>query len=230
MMPPARKIVAASTDGAAGGGAADQAEPGEQEGDDHGREHLEEALDPEVDHPPAPVLGDREVGVPAGAERGEVEAADRDGRDQEQHQDQRPLGVLAADRRPQRARDQHDPQQQADQQRDLEEAAEVDVLVAAVPEPPHAVVAELPLIASSCRAIEPSTTTTRATEQDVDAERWPAARCRRPARSQARGEPRGRDPEDAELDVPRAGDRVRQDLRQRDAVEARRPRRRSGRR
>ena len=78
MMPPPRKIVAASTDGAAGGGRADEAEPREQERDDHGREHLEEAFDPEVHDPPAPVLGDREVRVLTGAERREVEAADRD--------------------------------------------------------------------------------------------------------------------------------------------------------
>jgi hypothetical protein len=119
----------------------DEPEPRKQERDDHGGEHLEEALDPQVNDAPAPVLGDRQGRVPPDAERREVEAADRDRREQEE-QEQRPLRITALDGRPQGAADNKDPEEQANEQRDLEEPAEVDILVTAVAEPPHGVCAE----------------------------------------------------------------------------------------
>ena len=55
--------------------------------DDGGGEHFEEAFDPQVHEPPAPVLDHRVVRVLAPGERGRVEAADA-GRRQEHHRDQ----------------------------------------------------------------------------------------------------------------------------------------------
>ncbi len=115
--------------GLAGALQADQAQAREEERDHDGREHLEEAFHPEVDDPPAPVLGHGEVGVPAGAERGAVEAGNRDDRDREEHQD-RPLLVAALERRQDGAHHQEQPQEEAGEQRDLPHAPEVDVLVA----------------------------------------------------------------------------------------------------
>jgi hypothetical protein len=65
---------------ARGAGGADQLQAAEEEGDHHGGEDREEDLDPQVDHPPAPVLGHRQVGVLSDAEaryvaRGDGEAS-----------------------------------------------------------------------------------------------------------------------------------------------------------
>ena len=62
-MPPERKIAAEEHRARPPWRGVEQPEPREQERDDHGREDLEEALDPEVHHPPAPVLGHRQVRV-----------------------------------------------------------------------------------------------------------------------------------------------------------------------
>ena len=49
-----------------------------------GREQLEEALDPQVDHPEAPVVDHGEIRVRAEEERRQVEDGDRGGGVQEQ--------------------------------------------------------------------------------------------------------------------------------------------------
>ena len=56
-----------------------EAELDEQEADDGGGEDLEEAFDPQVNDPPAPVFDHRDVGVLAPHEAGAVQESDRDG-------------------------------------------------------------------------------------------------------------------------------------------------------
>ena len=71
-------------------------------------------------------------------------------------------------------------------------------------------------------AIEPTTTTSSAPNSTLTPRRW-KLRLAPPTAGrdvEARREPGGRDPEDAELRVPGPRDRVRQDRRERDAVEA----------
>ncbi len=67
-----------------GEGRADQAQAREEEGDHGGGEDLEEAFHPQVDHPPAPVFDDGQVGVLAPGQAGAVEQADGAGGQQEQ--------------------------------------------------------------------------------------------------------------------------------------------------
>jgi hypothetical protein len=50
--------------------------PGEEESDDRGGEDLEEALHPEVNHPPAPVLHHADVRMPAVHEARAIEQGD----------------------------------------------------------------------------------------------------------------------------------------------------------
>ena len=186
-------------------------------------EHLEEALDPEVDDPPPPVLGDGEVGVPAVPQRGAVENPAIASDDSRKSDRIPPLLVATPERREDRAGDQEEPEEQADEQGDLEGPAEVDVLVAAVadvePERPareHLLHAE-PL---PCHRTEHHHQ--QRPEQHVDAEplelRLAAADGRPDV--QAGRQPGGRDPEDSELEVPGAGHGVRQDGVDWDPVEA----------
>ena len=134
MMPPERKIVVENRTAAAAVGVFEQPHAGEQEGDHDGGEDLEEALDPEVHHPPPPVLGHRQVRVPVPHQAGAVEQRDRRRGEEEQAQ-QVPVRVRVAEGRPHRPGHQDQPEEQADEQEDLPEPAEVDVLVALVAEP-----------------------------------------------------------------------------------------------
>ena len=121
-------------DGAVGARGAHQAQAREDQRDDGGGEHFEEAFDPQVHQPPAPVLDHRVVGVLAPGERGGVEAADA-GRRQEHHRDQAARLRRLLQRRPQGAAEQEDPEQQADEQQDLPDAAHAGELEALVAEP-----------------------------------------------------------------------------------------------
>ena len=117
---------ALNTDPALAGGAhRHEFQPREEKRDHDGREHLEEALDPEVHDPPAPVLGHRQVGLPAVAERRDVEHSDRRRRNQE-HRQQRPLVVRLLQGGQHRADHQRPPEKE--EQQDLPESAEVDVV------------------------------------------------------------------------------------------------------
>ena len=53
-----------------------QAQAREQKSDNRGGEYFEEALDPKMDHPPAPVFNDGKVGVLSPGQAGGVEHAD----------------------------------------------------------------------------------------------------------------------------------------------------------
>ncbi len=59
-----------------GKGRTNETKTREEESDHRGGEDLEEALYPEMDHPPTPILYDRQVGVLAPGEAGAVEQAD----------------------------------------------------------------------------------------------------------------------------------------------------------
>ena len=112
----------------------DKSEPREDQADDGGREDLEEALDPQVHEPPSPVLDHRVVRALAPDERRRVERADARGR-QEHHRDQaaRLRGPLQC--RPQRAAEQRQPEQQADEQQHLPDAAHAREFEALVADP-----------------------------------------------------------------------------------------------
>ena len=166
-----------------------------------------------------------EIRVPPVAERGPVEQGDGGGGDQEHHQERTLLARLAQ-RRQNRAHHQRQPEEQPDEQRDLPEPAEVDVLVAAVAEvEPRGAGAEHLLHAQPLAGHRADDDEQERAEQDVDAEALPLrlVAAHRRADEQAGGQPGRGDPEDAELHVPRAGDDVRQELRERDAVERRSP-------
>ena len=105
---------------------ADDPEQDEDVGDHHRREQLEEVLDPEVDDPEAPEVGDREAVARAGEQADRVE-----GRDRQRGEEEQPghvAHVLALEAPAQTAVEDRHPEEEPDHQQDLPEAAEVEVL------------------------------------------------------------------------------------------------------
>jgi hypothetical protein len=194
-----------------GGLAADQAELHEQEADHRHREDLEEAFHPQVHHPPAPVLDHGDVGVLAPHQARAVEHADRDRRQEEQADDRTHL-VAPRHRGPQGASHEGQPQDQAHEQEDLPEAADVGVFPALVSEPEVLFQAQLlhhrePLAGEGADHDDQ-----QADEQHVHAQSLELrfmARDRRPD-VEPGGKPGGGDPQHRQLRVPAAGQRVRQ--------------------
>ena len=126
------------------------------------------------------------------------------------------------ERRPQRAAHEHQPDQQADEQEDLPEPAEVHVLVALVAEPEVGGEAQPLHHREPLAGHRADDDDQQADEQEVHAE---PLELRLVARDggrdeQARRQPRRRDPEDAELRVPGARHGVGQELGEREAEEA----------
>ncbi|MNS56322.1 hypothetical protein D3C72_891780 [compost metagenome] len=204
-----------------GRGGLDQAHAGEEEGDDGRGEDLEEALHPQVHHPPAPVLGDRQVGLAIPHQPGGVE--ERDGRRRQQEQPQQVLrlgGLLEG--RPHGPDHQAQPEEQAHEQKHLPEAAQIDVLVALVAEPEVGRVGQAllgdgePLAGHRARHDDQQTH-----EEEVHAQALELGLVAGHRRGdvEARRQPGRRDPEDAQLRVPGARHRVGQHLVDRDAVE-----------
>ncbi len=105
----------------------------EHDRDQDGGEELEEALDPQMDDPESPVVDDREVGVGSVEHRRNVE--DRDCRRRVEEQRRDVARSFLPDRRPERPEHQEEPEQEADHQQELPEAAEVQVLGPLMPEP-----------------------------------------------------------------------------------------------
>ena len=152
------------------------------------------------------------------AERGEVKSRDRS-RGEEEHREQRALLVATAQRRHHGARDEDEPEHEAGREADLPEATEIDVLVPAVTEP-EPCLAEVPLHAEPFARKRAHRDEDERAEQDVHAEPLEARLVTDGGPDvEPRREPRGRDPEDADLEVPGSGDRVRKVFRERDAVE-----------
>ena len=127
---------------------ADRADAGQDEREHDGGEDLEESLHPEVDDPPAPVLGVGEVAALAVQEAGHVEQRDGDRAVQEHVRE--PAAVLFRQkRRADGAHDQHQPDDHPGDEEDLPDAAQLDVLVALVSEE-EAVRAEASLDGQPC--------------------------------------------------------------------------------
>ena len=106
----------------------------EDERQRRGGEHLEEALDPEVHHPPAPVLHHREMRARGEEEAGGVHQPDGRGGARE-HPYQGAGRIGPPQRGPQPAQHEAEPEQQTREQRDGPEASQVHVLVALRAEP-----------------------------------------------------------------------------------------------
>ena len=230
MMPPSRKMRRREQDRGGGRGRAEQAHAGEQEGDHDGGEDLEEALDPQVDHPPAPVFGDRQVRTagartapgrrtagwrprragtaPAGAGSRPTGSAGHIARTISTSQRNRPTVRKSCQNRP-----------------------EVDVLIALVAEPEVRRVAELLLDAEPLARHRADDDDQQADEQEVDAQPLELRLVARDGRGheQPGGQPGGGDPEDAELRVPGAGHRSRAATSRAGCRRSPSPRRRSGR-
>ena len=105
----------------------------EHVGDHHGREQLQEVLDPEVDDPEAPELGGREVVAGAGDQADGVEGRDRAGRQEEQPR--HVANGLASEALAQDPPQHVDPEDEPDHEQHLPQARQVEVLEALQPEP-----------------------------------------------------------------------------------------------
>ncbi|ABA47752.1 hypothetical protein BURPS1710b_2803 [Burkholderia pseudomallei 1710b] len=201
---------------------ADEAEAREDEGDHRGREHFEEAFDPQVHEPPSPVLDHRVVGVLPPRERRRVEEPDARG-GQEHHADQAAaFGGLVLQRGHQRAAHQEQPEQQADEEQDLPDAAHARVSEPLIADPEREVRAEMLERAEPAGDGRADDDEDQRPEQHVHAEflqlRLAAGQQRRDI--EARREPGGRDPEHSELRMDRAAHDPRHHVRERNAEEA----------
>ena len=205
---------------------AHDAEQHEDVGDHHGREQLEEVLDPEVDDPEAPEVGDREVVAGAGEQADGVEGRDRAARRGRTARACCPGARRAS--RPRRPRQSMTTQtKRPTDEQDLPEPAEVEVLEALQAEPVRRRRSSKPWTPRYAPIRLPKTTTASAPSSAKASLPWPRRLAPGDHRREedAGGEERGRDQEDRELDVPGAHQVVGEDLRQVDAEEARRARR-----
>ena len=199
---------------------AHHAEQDEHVGDHHGREQLEEVLDPQVHDPEAPELGDREVVAGAREQPDRVEAGDRERGQEEQP---RHVAAVLAGQAPAQDPPEHEhPDEQADRQQHLPEPGEVEVLEPLEPEPVRRRVVE--------HAVDPEVRPDQRAEHDDGEGSQQRVGERALAlglapgdhrrEEDARRDERGRDPEDRELDVPGAHQVVREDRGEVEAEEA----------
>ena len=160
-------------------------------------EELERLLDPQMHHPPAPEIGDRERLLDPGqrdhAEHIEDRDVDGGGPDQVFEPDAprpelpRRLPQHRAGR-PQRAEHQPAPDQQADEEADLPEPAELDVgqALIAEPEPAAVDIAHDAEPVADQRAGDDESTSPRTAGRPATPGRAPRARRRSPARGTGR--------------------------------------------
>src|SRR5579884_2255859 len=122
---------------------------------------------------------------------------------------------------PQTARHKGQPDEQAGQQEQLPEAAQIDVFITLMAEPEPGVTVQFLLHAQPLAGQGTNDDDQEGGEEDVDEEALPLRFTSADGRSdeQAGGQPGGGDPEDAQLRVPGAHDGVGQNLVQRNAVE-----------
>src|SRR5215204_3515247 len=148
-----------------------------------------------------------------------VEERDGDGRDGEEREERAPF-VLPSERRRERAPHQKEPEDEADEEQYLPEAAEVNILVPLRAEPEPVLTQKL-LDAQPLAAEAPDDDEQHRREERVHAELLILRLVARDGRrdEEPRRQPRGRNPEEADLRVPRSHDRIRQILRQRNSVE-----------
>ena len=150
--------------------AAHRAHPAEHERERDRREHLEEVLDPEVHDPPAPVVGDRHVRARRVEEADRVEERDRD-RGVEEQVREAALVTLGLQRRLDARGHEDEPEHHPGDERDLPDAAELDVLVALVADEPGC--PYLPRMPAQVPVSEPTTTTTSAPSSVRTSAFWP---------------------------------------------------------
>ena len=205
---------------------AHHAEQHEHVGDHHRREQLEEVLDPQVDDPEAPELGDGEVVAGARDQADGVEGRDRAARRGRTATACCPR-CSPAQPPAQDAPEHEHPHEQPDRQQHLPEPREVEVLEALQAEPvrrrvlEHAVDAE---VGADQRAEHDDGQRAEQREGELALVLGLAPGDHRREEDPGRHE-RRRDPEERELDVPGAHQVVREDLREVEAEEARRSRR-----
>src|SRR5215469_6645230 len=110
-----------------------QPQPMEDDRDNDRDEQLEEALDPKMDDPEAPGIRDGVVRRPIKKQSWQVEYRDRRGGDQEEGDETALLGVAPSRRHgaPQQA----EPENEADGEQYLPEAADLEIFPALVAEP-----------------------------------------------------------------------------------------------
>src|SRR5579885_3121516 len=106
-----------------------QAKTRKEKCDHRGGENFEEALNPEVNHPPAPIFDDGEVRVLAPGESSAVEKTDRRGGHEEKPQE-RLLFAAELQGGTDGAHDKEKPDQETQEEKHLPAAAEVDVFIA----------------------------------------------------------------------------------------------------
>ena len=194
--------------------------PREQEGDHDGREHLKEAFHPKMDHPPAPIFrSDERAALPVHQAR-RIEERNRNARHEEQHQ-QVAIFVVLGERRFQAAPHQPQPEDQSAKEQDLPHAAKVDIFVAlrAEPEPQ---VAQLLLDTKPLTRERTYDHGHQRDEQNIHAKALPPGlvSAHRGSDVQPGRQPRGRDPENADLQVPGARHGIRQPPGERNSIEA----------
>ena len=112
---------------------ANEAHVNEQQRNDCGGEHLEDAFDPQVNNPPAPIFGQHQVRFLAPHQTGGIEEADCNDRNDDEENDG--AAVRLAQSRPKRPENEDDPQQQSDRKIDLPDASQVDILPSLMTKP-----------------------------------------------------------------------------------------------
>src|SRR5690606_37132705 len=132
----------------------------------------------------------------------------------DEEDEQRSLDVRPHERGPERADHQEEPEEESDEQRDLPGPSEVDVLVAAVPEPePGGAVTEVLEDAEPLSDERADDDDEERSEEHVDAEALPFRLATADRRSDVESgrEPGRRNPKNSELHVPGPRDGVGED-------------------
>src|SRR5947209_10881721 len=110
--------------GARGAANLEELEARKEEGDDYGGEDFKESLDPEVNHPPAPVFGGDQMAALAIHQSSGIEHGDGDAGDEEQRK-QGAVFAIALECRFEGADHEHQPEHQADEEQDLPQPSQV---------------------------------------------------------------------------------------------------------
>src|SRR5690606_26147704 len=194
-----------------------------QEDKAHGNrgEDLEEALNPQVNHPPAPVLHDGDIGVLAVEQTGTVEQANGHGRDGQQNQ-QVVVALVTTQSRPHATQHQQQPECQANKLDDLPETAQIQVLIALVTEPEVQLGWQDVLDGQEVAGKRTNKEHNQSTEQDIHTQtlelgiftpvnQW--------HQEQAGGQETTGNPQESRLNMPGTGQRVREPLRHVYAIE-----------
>ncbi len=173
-----------------------------------------------MNNPPAPVFGNGQVRLASPHQACTVESRNGDGGDEE-HGEQGTALRSGLEGGHQGARHQEQPDHQADEEEQLPEPAEVNIFISLVSQPEILDQSELLHHAEPLTDQRSHNDHEEGQEQEVDTQSlesgFLATHCGCQVKS--RGQPGGCDPENGQLDVPRTGNGIWQDARQRQAVE-----------